>query len=149
MNSDFVELLRLFNDKKVKYLVVGGYAVIKYAQPRYTGDIDIWIEASEENGARVFQALRDFGAPIDTLTSSDFALTGFFFQMGVPPNRIDILMSLKGISFSDAWNRRVPTKVEGSEFFFISKADLKLAKKAVGRPKDIADLEALNQSDEI
>ena len=143
MNSDFKDLLRLFNAKEVKYLVIGGYAVIKYAQPRYTGDLDIWIEASQENSKLVFDALTHFGAPVKTLSPSDFATPGFFFQMGIPPSRIDILMSVSGLEFSDAWPRRVSSSVGEDTFYFICKEDLVLIKQAAGRPKDLADLEAL------
>jgi hypothetical protein len=146
MNSDFKDLLRLFNDRSVKYLVIGGYAVIKYTQPRYTGDLDIWIEASESNSLRVFDALSEFGAPLSTLNPADFAVPGFFFQMGIPPSRIDILMSVSGVEFPEAWSRKVCSKTGDDVFFFISKADLVLTKRAAGRPKDLADLESLSQS---
>ncbi len=90
MNSDFEELLSLFNANDVKYLVVGGYAVMLYTEPRYTKDLDIWIEPSEDNAARVFRALSKFGAPLSGLTPSDFAHEGCFYQVGIPPVRVDI-----------------------------------------------------------
>ena len=95
MNSDFEELLSLFNDNEVKYLVVGGYAVMLYTEPRYTKDLDVWIEASQENAARVFHALAEFGAPLRGLTPADFAKEGCFYQLGRPPVRVDILMSIE------------------------------------------------------
>ena len=82
MNSDFRELLELLNAGDVRYLVVGGYAVIKYSQPRYTGNIDIWVEASPDIGLRVYDALTKFGGPISSLTPADFSTEGFLFQMG-------------------------------------------------------------------
>lgn len=143
MNSDFKDLLRAFNRRQVRYLIVGGYAVIKYSQPRYTGDIDIWVDASVSNGTLVYEALCEFGGPVATLSAKDFSTPGFFFQMGVPPSRIDILMSVTGVDFQQAWGRRVESRVNGDNFLFISKEDLIAAKKASGRAKDLADLEAL------
>ncbi len=101
MSPDFKEILSIFNEHEVRYLVVGAHAVMKYSEPRYTKDLDIWVEASEENSERVFSALNEFGAPLDKLNVDDFAADGFF-QMGRPPVRIDILMSIEGVNFSDA-----------------------------------------------
>ena len=145
MNSDFRDLLRLFNAEKVKYLIVGGYAVIRYAQPRFTGDIDLLVEPSSENAANVYTALQKFGAPVATLKPDDFSQPGYFFQMGVPPNRIDVLMSIAGVKFQDAWQRRESAKINGDEFIFIAKVDLISSKRAAGRPKDLADLIALGE----
>ncbi|MCH8962299.1 MAG: hypothetical protein IH820_13535 [Bacteroidetes bacterium] len=107
INSDFKDLLSLFNAYQIKYLVVGGYAVIKYTEPRFTKDLDLWIKADQENAAAVFQALLEFGAPLEGMTEDDFAHEGYFYQMGIPPIRVDILMSVKGLTFEDAWTRRV------------------------------------------
>ncbi len=145
MTSDFKELLSLFNDKKIKYLVVGGYAVIKHGAPRFTGDIDLWIDTETSNAEKVYAALVDFGAPVSTLTAKDFMAEGFFFQMGVPPNRIDILMSLKEMDFSECYNRKVISKLDIGEVPFISKQDLIQAKKIAGRPKDLADVHELER----
>jgi hypothetical protein len=145
-NSDFKELLSIFNDKKVSYLVVGGYAVMKYAEPRYTKDIDLWIKANQANAASVFEALRNFGAPLAGLTEDDFAHEGFFYQMGVPPVRVDILMSIPGLSFDEAWERRVAVDLEGISVPFVSKRDLITSKLASGRPQDLIDAELLSQS---
>jgi hypothetical protein len=87
MNSDFKDLLKLFNGAKVRYLVIGGHAVMKYTEPRYTKDLDLWIEATPKNARAVFRALRDFGAPLANLTEGDFAREGTFYQMGRPPAR--------------------------------------------------------------
>jgi hypothetical protein len=106
VNSDFKELLSTFNDHRVEYLVVGGYAVIKYAEPRYTKDIDLWVNADNDNAAAVYKALRAFGAPLTGLTEEDFAHEGYFYQMGVAPVRDDILMSIPGLKFDEAWARR-------------------------------------------
>ena len=85
MNSDFRDLLRIFNAGKVRYLVVGGHAVMKYTEPRYTKDLDLWIEATPKNARAVFKALKEFGAPLANLTEADFSKEGFFYQMGRPP----------------------------------------------------------------
>ena len=139
MNSDFAELLRSFNADDVKYLVVGGHAVMLYTEPRYTKDLDIWIEASEENAAKVFRALAGFGAPLAGLTPADFASEGFFYQLGMPPARIDILMSVDGVRFGEAWPNRRQAPLGGVPAWFIGRQDLIRNKRATGRPIDLHD----------
>ncbi len=146
MNSDFKELLSVLADNQVKYLIVGGYAVAEHAEPRYTKDIDIWVEASPENATRVFQALREFGAPLRGMTEDDFAHEGYFYQMGIPPARVDILMSISGVKFESAWNNRVEREYGGVKALFISKSDLITAKLAAGRPQDLLDAQVLSLS---
>ncbi len=90
MNSDFKELLRTFSDCRVKYLVIGGYAVIRYTEPRYTKDLDLWISADAQNARSIYAALKESGAPLAGLTEQDFAEEGYFYQMGVPPLRVDV-----------------------------------------------------------
>ena len=101
INSDFSDLLRLFNDNGVRYLVIGGYAFIQYAEPRYTRDLDLWISTDSKNAAAVYRALKEFGAPLTDLTEDDFAEEGYFYQMGVPPVRVAILMGIPGIGFDE------------------------------------------------
>jgi hypothetical protein len=113
MNSDFKELLKLFNVRKVRYLVVGGHAMMKYTEPRCTKDLDVWVEAAPKNARKVLSALREFGAPLAGLAEADFAKEGSFYQMGRPPARVDILMSIEGVHFADAWPRRVATDFDG------------------------------------
>ncbi len=139
VSSDFKDLLRLFNDYQVKYLIIGGYAVIKYTEPRYTKGPDLWIRADPDNAAAVFQALRAFGAPLAGMTADDFAHEGYFYQMGVPPVRVDILMSIPGLVFDEAWARRVEADFDGVTVLFISRIDLVASKLASGRPQDIID----------
>jgi hypothetical protein len=103
VNSDFSDLLRIFNGHNVKYMVVGGYAVVQYAEPRYTKDLDVLIATNEENAKAVYSALREFGAPLAGLTPNDFAEDGFFFQMGVPPIRVDVIMGVPGVAGTGAW----------------------------------------------
>lgn len=148
VNSDFKEILKIFNDYQVKYLVVGGYAVIKYAEPRYTKDIDLWISADKENAIAVYQALRAFGAPLTGLMEDDFAREGYFYQMGVAPVRVDILMSIPGLKFAQAWERRAIVDFDGVMVPFISKQDLITSKIAAGRPQDLIDAQLLAESDE-
>jgi hypothetical protein len=149
MSSDFKALLKVFNDNQVNYLIVGGYAVMKHSEPRFTKDLDLWIEASEQNAARAFDALREFGAPLNGLTPDDFAHEGFFYQMGRPPARVDIFMSIEGVSFRDAWANRVVGNFDGTPATFISRPDLIIAKKAAGRPQDLIDVDALSLAEKL
>jgi predicted nucleotidyltransferase len=145
VNSDFSDLLRIFNEHGVKYLVVGGYAVVQYAEPRYTKDLDVLIATDEKNAEAVYNALREFGAPLAGLTSKDFAEDGFFFQMGVPPIRVDVIMGIPGVNFGECWNRRVEVDFEGLNVIFISKQDLIVSKQAAGRPQDLIDADLLSK----
>lgn len=147
VNSDFTELLKIFNDNQVKYLIIGGYAVIQYAEPRYTKDLDLWISTDRENAAAVFQALKSFGAPLENLTEQDFAVDGYFYQMGYPPVRVDIMMGIPGVDFSEAWLRREIVDFDDLAVNFIAKQDLITNKRASGRPQDLIDADLLSQSE--
>ena len=146
VNSDFSDLLKIFNDNNVEYLVIGGYALIQYAEPRYTKDLDLWINTDPENASSVFRSLQDFGAPLQGLSEKDFSEEGFFYQMGMPPVRVDILMGIPGIEFRDAWERRNIVKFDDLAVLFISKEDLIKAKLASGRPQDLIDADLLSGS---
>ncbi len=146
VNSDFSDLLKLFNDNRVRYLVIGGYAVIQYAEPRFTKDLDLWISTDAANAKAVFKALQEFGAPLVGLTPNDFAEEGYFYQMGVPPVRIDLLMGIPGLQFEDAWQRRAVIDFGDLPISFISKPDLIIAKRASGRPQDLIDADLLSPS---
>jgi hypothetical protein len=146
MSPDFKEILSTFNDHEVKYLIVGAYAVMKYGEPRYTKDLDIWVESSHENAAKVYAALGDFGAPLAHVSVDDFASDGFF-QMGRPPVRIDILMSIEGVDFSDGWKNRQSGDFDGVVANFIGLAELIQNKRCAGRPQDVVDLESLEKND--
>lgn len=148
VNSDFSDLLRLFNVGRVRYLVVGGYAVVQYAEPRFTADLDLWTDTDSRNARAVYEALQEFGAPLSGLTADDFAEQGYFYQMGVPPMRVDVLMSIPGVEFEPAWRRRVDVDFDGLLVPFISRADLISAKRASARPQDMIDVHALLQSDD-
>jgi hypothetical protein len=145
MNSDFKELLSIFARSQVKFLVIGGYAVIRYTEPRYTKDLDLWVSTERANAHAVFQALQQFGAPLTGMTEDDFAYEGYFYQMGRPPVRVDILMSVSGLTFDEAWNNRVEIEIDGLTIPFISRDDLIKTKLASGRPQDLIDAEALSQ----
>jgi len=133
-NPHFTELLRRLSAHKVEFLIVGGYAVMKYTEPRYTKDLDIWIRNSLENAARVYAALAEFGAPLaaDGLTVQDFASYGLVYQIGRPPLRIDIISAISGVSFADAWVRRKRERMAGMSIYFISLEDLIRNKEASG-----------------
>lgn len=145
VNSDFSELLKIFNDNNVQYMVIGGYALIQYAEPRYTKDLDLWIGTGPENAAAVYHSLKLFGAPLNGLTQNDFAEDGFFYQMGVPPVRVDLLMGIPGLAFSEAWERRETVWFDELPVFFISRQDLITVKRASGRPQDLIDVDLLSR----
>jgi len=150
-NQDFNELLSIFNGQKVKYLVVGGYAVGFHAQPRATKDLDLFVKPDPDNGNAVYAALAKFGTPLAGLTPKDFIERGSFFRMGHAPLMIEILPDIKGIDFDGAWERRVETTVDpdtGLKAFFISRDDLVAAKLAARRPQDLADVEAIRKTTE-
>jgi len=145
VNSDFSDLLRIFNDHNVRYMVIGGYAVVQYAEPRFTKDLDMLISTDTANAEAVYKALLEFGAPLAGLSAKDFAEEGFFFQMGVAPVRVDILMGIPGIQFEECWNRRMEVDFDDLKVIFISKQDLIASKRAAGRPQDMIDADLLSQ----
>jgi len=142
----FKELLRKFNEHNVRFLIVGAYAVMKYTEPRYTKDLDIWVDSSSDNAKRVFEALADYGAPMDEARVEDFTNQDLVFQIGIEPHRIDVLMAIKGLCFAEAWARRVEAKFEEVTMTIVSKEDLLVSKEAAGRPQDLLDAEALRQA---
>ena len=143
MNQDFVALLRAFNAANVRFLVVGAYAVTFYTRPRATADIDLWVDPTADNAARVMRALRVFGAPLQKVAESDFARPGITFQIGIAPRRIDVLTELSGIHFDQAWPDRVQSELGECPADFIGRQALILNKRASGRPKDRIDLAVL------
>lgn len=143
MNRDFVDLLRALSDAEARFLVVGAFAVGRYGRPRATGDLDLWIDRDPENAARVYAALRSFGAPLESLREDELGQPDLVFQMGVAPGRIDLLTSLSGVEFESAWTRREPGLLGGVPVAFIGRQDLIRNKRAVGRPRDLADADEL------
>jgi predicted nucleotidyltransferase len=147
VNSDFSDLLKIFNDNKVKYLVIGGYALIQYGEPRFTKDLDLWIQTAIDNADAVYRSLKSFGAPLANLTKADFAEESYYYQMGVPPVRVDIFMGIPGGDFDRAWAARNEVDFDGLIVPFISKEDLIAVKRASGRPQDLIDIENLTQGE--
>jgi hypothetical protein len=147
MSKDHRDILQAFNAHKVKYLVVGGFAFGAYTEPRTTKDIDLWIRTDPENARAVFEALSEFGAPIARMSSTDF-MDGTVFQMGQPPNRIDILQKIDGIGFDEAWPNRVEGSI-GNEIpsQIISRDDLIRNKLASGREQDLLDVKVLRAAE--
>lgn len=149
MSSDYSELLRLLVECGVRFLVVGGYAVMEYAEPRYTKDLDLFIATDSENAERVFRALSEFGAPLKGLGPDDFTDPEAFYKMGSPPLRVDVLMSIPGIDFEEAWRDRRMASIFGTEVPLISKQHLIASKRASGRPSDLLDLASLEESEDL
>jgi hypothetical protein len=143
MNPDFVDLLREFLRGDVRFLVVGAYALAVHGRPRGTGDMDLWVEATPSNAARVTEALAAFGAPMIDVTEADFAREGIVYQMGIPPGRIDILTTLSGLRFADAWPSRVAAPFGDIEVPVIGREAFIRNKRATGRAKDLVDVEGL------
>ena len=145
-SRDFRELLKLLEKHDVRYLVVGGYAVMLYSEPRWTKDLDLWIALDPPNSRAVFRALQEFGAPLTGLTEQDFAAPGHFYQMGNPPLRVDFMMGIPGGDFEAAWWRRNTIHLGDSCVHFIAKEDLIAVKLASGRDQDVKDVEALRRT---
>ncbi|MGH9480620.1 MAG: hypothetical protein ACRD1L_00885 [Terriglobales bacterium] len=133
MNPDFASLLHALYDADVRFLVVGAYALAWYGHPRATRDLDIWIEPSPENAARLIAALRAFGAPLDGIHPGTFPQPGVALQIGVAPVRIDILTVLDGLTFAVAWDHRAAGELDGLRLDFLAPDDFVRNKRAVGR----------------
>ncbi|HET6204263.1 MAG TPA: hypothetical protein VFI25_15835 [Planctomycetota bacterium] len=143
VNSNWIDLLRIFNAERVRYLVVGAHALAAHAEPRYTGDFDVWVEPTRENGVRVWKALAAFGAPMETVRLEDFARPDTVFQIGVSPNRVDVMTSISGVRFPTAWKNRFRAKLMGVAVTYVGFRELVRNKRASGRAKDRIDLEIL------
>lgn len=143
LNQDFREFIESLNDNQVRYLVAGGYAVAFHGYPRYTKDIDIWVDKSPNNVEKLIIALAQFGFASSGLTAEDFQEPDQIIQLGFPPNRIDLLTSLTGVSFEECYTKRVTLDIDGLKISFIDLEDLKANKKATARYQDLADLENL------
>ena len=143
LSQDFREFIELLNSNEVRYLIVGGYAVAVHGYPRYTKDLDVWIYADPENVEKLISALKQFGFGSLGLTSDDFLTPDQVIQLGYPPNRIDLLTSLKGVEFNNAYESRDQIEINGLFADFVDLENLKKNKASTGRPQDIADLENL------
>jgi hypothetical protein len=146
-NEDFRAMLECLLARDVEFVIVGAWALASHGYPRATADFDILVRPSAENARRVFLALRDFGAPLDVhqLTEDDLARPGVVYQMGMPPRRIDILTEVSGVSFEEAWLSRHEKKLGDLTLPFLGREALIKNKRASARPKDLADVAALER----
>ncbi len=143
--KDFREFLKLFNKHKVEYVIVGAYALAFYGCPRYTGDLDILIKPDPDNGKKIIKAIKEFGFGSLGLSSEEFSLKEKVVQLGVSPLRIDILTSITGVSWEQILLHRAKGEYGGISVYFIGKDELIANKKALGRHKDLADIEAITK----
>ena len=145
LNEDYKDMLAALSGAKVKYILIGAYALAVHGIRRATGDIDLFLEPSVETSARVLEALKNFGAPLAGIQPDTFAKANIVYQIGVVPRRIDLLTSIDGVLFQDAWAEKKMMHVEGLEIPVISRRLLMLNKSATGRPKDQLDLKLLEK----
>lgn len=143
MSQDFRDLFVEFNAQRVEFLIVGAHALAVHGHVRATRDLDIWVRPDPANAQRVLRALKSFGAPTVDLTVDDLSHPDLIFQIGVPPVRIDVLTSITGVEFQEAWDARVMTRFVDQEVGAISRVHLIRNKRASGRTQDLADLESL------
>ena len=146
LNSDYKDILLSLSNKKVKFLLVGAYAMAAHGYPRSTMDIDLWVMPAPENAILVLEALEDFGAPSVDLSPNDFLEKDIIFQIGVAPRRIDILTSVDGLEFADAYDNSEILDIEGIPVHVLSVPDLIRNKRSTGRTKDLADAETLEEN---
>lgn len=145
IQQDYKELLELFNAHKVEYLIVGGFALAFHGAPRFTGDIDLLVKPDVENAKKILAALKDFGFASLNFTEADFLKLDNIIQLGYPPFRIDIIMSITGVDWQTAVNGKVAGKYGDVDIFFLGKKEFIANKKASGRLKDLADIEAIDK----
>jgi len=146
VSKDFEELFASFNARNVKVLIVGGYAVAFHAKPRFTKDIDLWVEPTPENAERLLAALSDFGFGSLPLTVEDFTQPGRIVQLGHPPSRVDLMTSVQGLNFEEAWGERVEGRYGAERVFYLGRSHLMRNKELVARPQDQVDLECLRSA---
>jgi predicted nucleotidyltransferase len=145
LNSDYKDILSILSEKKVKFLLVGAYAMAVHGYPRSTMDIDLWVMPDPENAILVLQALEDFGAQIADLSHEDFQKDDLIYQIGVAPRRVDILTSIDGLNFEEAFARSQIINIEEIPVHVLSLPDLIVNKRATGRTKDLSDVEFLEE----
>ncbi len=145
LNPDFSDMFSALNAASARYLLIGGYAFSFHAEPRYTKDLDIWVEPTDDNATAVWHALAAFGAPMSELTVAELATPDIVVQLGVAPNRIDIVTSITGVAFADAWHGRAQSTYGSEPIHIIGRNELIQNKRAVARPQDLADIERLTR----
>jgi hypothetical protein len=143
LNEDYRDILQALSDEKVKFILVGAYALAAHGYPRATMDIDIWVMPSSDNAEAVLRALRSFGTPLHNITKKDLEEDGTVFQIGVAPRRIDIITEATGLKFEQTYQNSILVNIDGIDVHIPSIDDLIINKKATGRTKDLADAEAL------
>lgn len=146
LNKHFREFIASLNENSVRYLIVGGYAVGFHGYPRYTKDLDVWIEISDENAENVVNALNQFGFGAIGFKVRDFLKPDEFTQLGYPPNRIDLITSCEGVDFSSCYTHKMQIEIDGLKIDFIDYKNLLINKQTVGRPQDLADVSNLKPS---
>ncbi len=139
INPDFSDLFAALNDAGARYLLVGGYALAVHGVPRFTKDLDVWTEPTPENARLAMNALRTFGAAMESLEEADLARPGIVFQIGLAPNRVDIVTAIDGVNFADAWSARITATYGEQHISVIGRAHLIANKRATGRPQDLLD----------
>lgn len=144
-NRDFSDLLRTFCEEGVEFCIVGAYAIGVAGYVRATGDLGVWVQPSVENAARVYRALAQFGAALDAVTVQDFTSDDLIFQIGIAPNRIDVLTAISGVSWEEGTRGRVTAEYDGLTLPFLGREMLIQNKRASGRPKDRIDIEELER----
>ena len=145
LNLNFAEMLRELSATGAEFLIVGGYAVAVHGYVRSTADFDIWVRPTPENAVLVYRAIARFGAPLEELSVEDLATPGLIYQIGVKPERIDILTRISGVDFETAWARRTQATVDGNVYAVIGRQDLIANKRASGRPLDLIDADKLER----
>ena len=148
VNRDYRDLFAEFNAQKVEFLVVGAYALAVHGHVRATKDLDVWVRSTKLNAERVFRAVKAFGGATENLSPEDFAQPGTIVQLGIAPTRIDILTRVAGLEFEAAWSKRVEATYGDQKVFVVSRVDLIASKRAASRPQDLADLSALDESED-
>jgi hypothetical protein len=143
ISKDFEEFFELLNGHNVRYLIVGGYAFAIHAKPRFTNDLDVFIEPDRSNASNVLKALEDFGFGNVGITLEDLQKIDHVIQLGYPPYRIDLMTSISNVTFADAWERKVTAKYGEQTVYYIGKEDLIASKKGAGRKRDLQDLDEL------
>ncbi len=146
VNPDFRDLFAALNAAHAEFLIIGGYALAVHGVPRFTKDLDVWVNANPDNAQKVWSALDEFGAPFLDLTLQDLSTPGIVFQMGLPPNRIDIITVIDGVEFHEAWEHRISSAYGDQPVMVIGIDDLIRNKEATGRPQDRLDAQTLRQS---
>jgi hypothetical protein len=145
VSQDYHDLLLAFTEANVRFLVIGAYALGVHGVPRATGDLDLWVDPSPQNATLVYGALRKFGAPLQDLKEVDLTSPGLIYQVGVRPNRIDVVTGITAVSFQEAWPGRMEIAVEGLRVPIIGRDALIRNKRATGRPRDLLDVEVLEK----